>query len=81
MFSRHVRRCDHTDQINEDVTPSARSCEDCLRTGDSWVHLRQCLICGQVGCCDQSISLQKRNSLSFRATLSPAGSLDLTLVA
>ena len=81
MFSRHVRRCDHTDQINEDVTPSARGCEDCLRTGDSWVHLRQCLICGQVGCCDQSISLQKRNSLSFRATLSPAGSLDLTLVA
>jgi len=81
MFRRHIRRCDHTDQINEDVTPSARGCEDCLRTGDSWVHLRQCLICGQVGCCDQSISLQKRNSLSFRATVSPAGSLDLTLVA
>jgi uncharacterized UBP type Zn finger protein len=29
-------------------------CEDRLRTGDSWVHLRACLICGHVGCCDQS---------------------------
>jgi uncharacterized UBP type Zn finger protein len=29
-------------------------CEDCLRNGDSWVHLRACLICGHVGCCDQS---------------------------
>ena len=48
------RKCVHTDQINEDVTPSARGCEDCLRTGDGWVHLRQCLICGHVGCCDQS---------------------------
>lgn len=29
-------------------------CEDCLRTGDTWVHLRVCLACGHVGCCDQS---------------------------
>ena len=49
-----MHRCDHTDQIREDLTPSARECEDCLRTGDSWVHLRLCLICGHVGCCDQS---------------------------
>jgi len=81
MFRRLIRRCDHRDQINEDVTPSARGCEDCLRTGDSWVHLRECLICGHVGCCDQSVSLQRRNTLSFRATLSPAGLFDLTVVA
>ena len=81
MFRRLMHRCDHTDQIREDLTPSARECEDCLRTGDSWVHLRLCLICGHVGCCDQSISLQKRNALSFQATLSPAGSLGVTVVA
>ncbi len=54
MFGGSIHRCTHTDQINEDVTASARGCEDCLRTGDSWVHLRRCLICGHVGCCDQS---------------------------
>ena len=35
-----------------DVTPSAEGCEDCLRIGSSWVHLRLCLTCGHVGCCD-----------------------------
>jgi len=36
------------------VTPSAGGCEDCLRTGDTWVHLRLCMTCGHVGCCDSS---------------------------
>ena len=45
--------CSHTDQIR-DVTPSARGCEECLKSGDSWVHLRMCLACGHVGCCDSS---------------------------
>ena len=45
--------CTHLDTIHE-VTPSAQGCEDCLRTGDEWVHLRLCLTCGHVGCCDQS---------------------------
>jgi uncharacterized UBP type Zn finger protein len=45
--------CSHLDQI-KDVVPSADGCEDCLKTGDSWVHLRLCLTCGHVGCCDQS---------------------------
>lgn len=36
------------------VVPSADGCEDCLRTGDEWVHLRLCLTCGHVGCCDSS---------------------------
>jgi uncharacterized UBP type Zn finger protein len=43
----------HLDQIR-DVTPSANGCEECLASGDSWVHLRECLICGHVGCCDSS---------------------------
>jgi CPA2 family monovalent cation:H+ antiporter-2 len=36
------------------VLPSARGCEECLRTGNSWVHLRLCMTCGHVGCCDSS---------------------------
>jgi uncharacterized UBP type Zn finger protein len=36
------------------VTPHARGCEDCLRIGSGWVHLRLCLACGHVGCCDSS---------------------------
>jgi uncharacterized UBP type Zn finger protein len=45
--------CTHLDQIH-DVEPSANGCEEGLKTGDWWVHLRECLICGHVGCCDSS---------------------------
>lgn len=45
--------CSHIGQINE-VTPSGQGCLECLRIGDTWFHLRICLTCGQVGCCDQS---------------------------
>jgi uncharacterized UBP type Zn finger protein len=45
--------CTHLDQIN-DVEPSAYGCEECLQMGDTWIHLRECLICGHVGCCDSS---------------------------
>src|SRR3954453_17421063 len=47
------KTCTHLNQIRQ-VTPSAAGCEDCLKTGDSWVHLRLCLVCGHVGCCDSS---------------------------
>jgi hypothetical protein len=45
--------CTHIDQMH-DVTPSAQGCEDCLKIGGRWVHLRICLTCGHVGCCDNS---------------------------
>ena len=45
--------CTHTDQI-QDVTPSGDGCEDCLKIGDPWFHLRLCKTCGHVGCCDSS---------------------------
>jgi hypothetical protein len=46
--------CTHLDQIH-DVTPrTPNGCEECLQIGDTWVHLRLCLICGHVGCCDSS---------------------------
>ena len=48
-----MAECSHVRQINV-VTPSADGCEDCLRIGDSWMHLRLCMTCGHVGCCDSS---------------------------
>ncbi len=45
--------CGHLDQIRA-VYPSAVGCEDCIRLGEDWVHLRMCLVCGHVGCCDTS---------------------------
>jgi uncharacterized UBP type Zn finger protein len=45
--------CSHLDMIR-DVTPSAEGCEDCLKIGGTWLHLRICRTCGHVGCCDQS---------------------------
>jgi uncharacterized UBP type Zn finger protein len=38
------------------VTPSSHGCKECLESGGRWVHLRLCLTCGHVGCCDSSPS-------------------------
>jgi hypothetical protein len=46
--------CAHLSQA-KDVNPSTLDgCEDCLREGTRWVHLRECLACGHIGCCDNS---------------------------
>jgi uncharacterized UBP type Zn finger protein len=60
--------CTHLDQVKE-VTPSANGCEDCLRIGDTWLHLRLCMTCGHVGCCDSS--LNKHATKHFHATAHP----------
>lgn len=60
--------CSHLDTI-VDVEPSADGCEDCLRIGGSWVHLRLCLACGHVGCCDNSPN--RHASAHFRASDHP----------
>lgn len=54
-----AKQCTHLDQI-KDVTRRTGGCEECLKTGDSWVHLRMCLICGHVGCCDSSVNKHAR---------------------
>ena len=46
-------QCKHLDQIKVTST-GKRECEDCFKTGDTWVELRLCLSCGHVGCCDSS---------------------------
>ena len=45
--------CTHGAHLKE-VTPSADGCEECLKIGSGWVHLRLCRECGHVGCCDDS---------------------------
>ncbi|HEX3692748.1 MAG TPA: UBP-type zinc finger domain-containing protein [Solirubrobacteraceae bacterium] len=47
--------CAHTGQVHITQLPEAvDGCEDCLASGDAWLHLRICLECGKVGCCDDS---------------------------
>jgi uncharacterized UBP type Zn finger protein len=47
--------CAHLDQIAVvDVPPAIAGCEDCLAVGDRWVHLRMCMTCSKIGCCDSS---------------------------
>ena len=47
--------CKHIKNVKKTVTPKTPDgCEECLKTGDTWVHLRLCLSCGHVGCCDNS---------------------------
>ena len=47
------RVCTHLDQVQFTDTDK-HGCEECLKSGDSWVHLRLCMECGHVGCCDSS---------------------------
>ena len=75
--------CRHAEQI-KDVVPSALGCEECLKTGSPWVHLRLCRTCGHVGCCDNSPN--RHATAHFHATRHPdhrglrsAGRLGLVL--
>ena len=62
--------CAHLDTIEYSELPeNIPGCEDCLKIGARWVHLRQCLTCGHVGCCDSSPN--KHATAHFRATRHP----------
>ena len=61
--------CTHLDQIRDVVARTPDGCEECLQLGDSWVHLRLCLICGHVGCCDNSKN--RHATRHFHATQHP----------
>ena len=60
--------CPHLAQMQH-VRAHTRGCEECLATGDSWVHLRLCMQCGHVGCCDSSKN--KHATRHFYATQHP----------
>ena len=60
--------CTHLEHIK--ITRTDKDyCEECVKTGDAWVHLRLCLECGHVGCCDESIN--KHATKHFRRTQHP----------
>jgi uncharacterized UBP type Zn finger protein len=46
--------CPHVDAAKPVPPRTPQGCEECLATGSRWVHLRLCLTCGHVGCCDSS---------------------------
>jgi thioredoxin reductase (NADPH) len=51
------------------VRPSSEGCQECLAHGDAWVHLRLCMTCGHVGCCDSSPN--RHATRHFHATKHP----------
>ncbi|HET7481757.1 MAG TPA: UBP-type zinc finger domain-containing protein [Actinomycetota bacterium] len=46
--------CDHLIDVSVPEPTTPNGCEECLAMGSRWVHLRECLTCGHVGCCDAS---------------------------
>ncbi|HZQ89197.1 MAG TPA: UBP-type zinc finger domain-containing protein [Gaiellaceae bacterium] len=47
--------CSHLDTIEfTEIPERIAGCEECLKTGDRWVHLRMCMECGTIRCCDDS---------------------------
>lgn len=49
-----TQTCEHFERLSSVAAPDAEVCNQCVEKGDSWVHLRSCLGCGLVGCCDNS---------------------------
>ena len=64
-----TKTCHHLDQIRHVIPDPSSGCKECLAMGSRWVHLRLCLSCGHVGCCDSSPN--KHASKHARATTHP----------
>ena len=64
-----MAKCDHLKQVNFEVRPTGDVCQGCVEAGQRWVELRQCLVCGHVGCCDSSPNRHAR--AHFHATHHP----------
>ena len=63
-----MQNCTHLKDVHS-MKPRTSGCEECLKMGDTWVHLRLCLTCGHVGCCDSSKN--KHATKHFHATKHP----------
>jgi len=63
-----MKHCHHLKESPR-AKPRGQGCEECLKMGDTWVHLRACLECGHVGCCDSSRN--KHATKHFHATHHP----------
>ncbi len=56
-----MEECLHIPADGASATPASEAgCQQCLATGSTWVHLRMCVECGQVGCCDNSPNTHAR---------------------
>jgi uncharacterized UBP type Zn finger protein len=55
MVSSKARgQCEHIKEVDPSIPGNTKGCEECEKMGSNWVHLRLCLTCGHVGCCDDS---------------------------
>ena len=61
--------CAHLTHVHDVEPRTPEGCEECLAMGDDWVHLRLCMACGHVGCCDNSKN--KHATKHFHATRHP----------
>lgn len=61
--------CEHFSQAEDPAPRTPDGCEECLAAGGRWVHLRRCLECGHIGCCDSSPN--KHATKHFHATSHP----------
>ena len=61
--------CAHIDQVTEVKTARRHECEECVKMGSRWVHLRTCQTCGVTLCCDSSP--KKHATAHARATQHP----------
>jgi uncharacterized UBP type Zn finger protein len=64
-----ARLCEHLKRAKDHRPNTPEGCEECLESGDEWVHLRLCLECGHVGCCDESPN--KHATKHYRTTKDP----------
>ena len=64
-----AKNCSHLGEVRDVQPGTPDGCEECLATGGRWVHLRLCLTCGHVGCCDNSPN--RHTTKHARATKHP----------
>lgn len=72
MSKKVADSCDHMNKVNQNMKNmkgNTEVCEECEKIGSDWVHLRLCLTCGHVGCCDSS--LNKHGTKHFESTGHP----------
>jgi uncharacterized UBP type Zn finger protein len=68
-MTRKAATCVHISGVSQQIRGNTKGCEECEKMGSSWVHLRLCLTCGHVGCCDSSIN--KHGTKHFQKTNHP----------
>jgi uncharacterized UBP type Zn finger protein len=69
MTKKEKATCVHIARVNQEIRGNTKGCEECEKMGSSWVHLRLCLTCGHVGCCDSSVN--KHGTKHFQKTNHP----------